>query len=113
MRRLTARVRTQFGAFAEGFHEVCGGPALRMFIPEELELLICGNPSLDFLALEEVTSTEDGYTRDHPVILNFWTVVHSMSLEEKKKLLFFCTGSDRSPIRGLGRCVCVCVCENV
>ena len=47
----------QFGAFAEGFHEVCGGPALRMFIPEELELLICGNPSLDFLALEEVTST--------------------------------------------------------
>ena len=46
-----------FGAFAEGFHEVCGGPALRMFIPEELELLICGNPSLDFLALEEVTST--------------------------------------------------------
>eukprot|EP00961_Rhodomonas_salina_P109677 1476149-Rhodomonas_salina.10 len=25
-----------------------------------------------------------------------------MSLEEKKKLLFFCTGSDRSPIKGLG-----------
>jgi ubiquitin-protein ligase E3 A len=74
-----------------------------MFIPEELELLICGNPSLDFHALEEVTSTEDGYTRDHPVIVNFWSVVHSMSLEDKKKLLFFCTGSDRSPIRGLGR----------
>mmetsp|Transcript_50050 Transcript_50050/g.73512 ORF Transcript_50050/g.73512 Transcript_50050/m.73512 type:complete len:293 (-) Transcript_50050:52-930(-) len=95
-------IAQQFGAFAEGFHEVCGGPALRMFIPEELELLICGNPSLDFHALEEVTSTEDGYSRDHPVIVNFWTVVHSMTLEEKKKLLFFCTGSDRSPIRGLG-----------
>ena len=46
---------------------------------------------------------EDGYTRDHPVIVNFWKVVHSMSMEEKKKLLSFCTGSDRSPIRGLGR----------
>ena len=95
-------ISLQFSAFAEGFHEVCGGPALRMFIPEELELLICGNPSLDFLALEEVASTEDGYTRDHPVIVNFWKVVHSMTLEEKKRLLFFCTGSDRSPIRGLG-----------
>jgi ubiquitin-protein ligase E3 A len=25
-----------------------------------------------------------------------------MSVEDKKKLLFFCTGSDRSPIKGLG-----------
>eukprot|EP00286_Rhodomonas_abbreviata_P003077 CAMPEP_0181344412 /NCGR_PEP_ID=MMETSP1101-20121128/32159_1 /TAXON_ID=46948 /ORGANISM="Rhodomonas abbreviata, Strain Caron Lab Isolate" /LENGTH=631 /DNA_ID=CAMNT_0023456213 /DNA_START=77 /DNA_END=1970 /DNA_ORIENTATION=+ len=95
-------IQQQFAAFAEGFHQVCGGPALRMFIPEELELLICGSPSLDFHALQEITSTEDGYTRDHPVISNFWSVVHAMSLQEKKKLLFFCTGSDRSPIKGLG-----------
>lgn len=78
-----------------GFHEVCGGAALRMFIPEELELLICGSPSLDFAALEAVTSTEDGYTRDHPVIQAFWEIVHDMCLEDKKRLLFFCTGSDR------------------
>uniref|UniRef100_A0A7S0W7Q4 HECT-type E3 ubiquitin transferase n=2 Tax=Hemiselmis tepida TaxID=464990 RepID=A0A7S0W7Q4_9CRYP len=95
-------IQAQFSAFSEGFHEVCGGAALRMFIPEELELLICGSPSLDFLALEEVTSTEDGFTRDHPLIRAFWEIVHEMSLEDKKKLLFFCTGSDRSPIKGLG-----------
>jgi len=81
---------------------VCGGAALRMFIAEELELLICGSPALDFRALEDNTSTEDGYTRDSPVITAFWEIVHGMTLEEKKKLLFFCTGSDRSPIRGLG-----------
>jgi len=95
-------IQAQFSAFSEGFHEVCGGAALRMFIPEELELLICGSPSLDFLALEEVTSTEDGFTREHPLIKAFWEIVHEMSLEDKKKLLFFCTGSDRSPIKGLG-----------
>jgi len=32
----------------------------------------------------------------------FWEIVHGMSVEDKKKLLFFCTGSDRSPIKGLG-----------
>jgi len=99
---LQGSVEQQFSAFAEGFHEVCGGPALRMFVPEELELLICGSPSLDFHALEEVTCTEDGYTRDHPTIRAFWEVVHAMSTEDKKRLLFFCTGSDRSPIKGLG-----------
>jgi ubiquitin-protein ligase E3 A len=29
-------------------------------------------------------------------------VVHSLSEEHKKKLLFFATGSDRVPIKGLG-----------
>jgi ubiquitin-protein ligase E3 A len=66
-----------------------------MFIPEELELLICGSPSLDFAALEAVTSTEDGYTKDHPLIKAFWEIVHEMPLHDKKRLLFFCTGSDR------------------
>ena len=66
-----------------------------MFIPEELELLICGSPSLDFAALEAVTSTEDGYTKEHPLIKAFWEIVHEMSLHDKKRLLFFCTGSDR------------------
>ncbi len=34
--------------------QVCGGDALRLFQPEELELLLCGNPQLDFEALERV-----------------------------------------------------------
>jgi ubiquitin-protein ligase E3 A len=34
---------------------------------------------------------------------DFWSIVHSMTLEEKKRLLFFSTGSDRSPIGGLGK----------
>lgn len=38
---------------------------------------------------------------------NFWSVVHEFSLEEKKKLLMFSTGSDRVPIRGLSNMVFV------
>ena len=31
----------------------------------------------------------------------FWEVVHGFSEEQKKRLLFFVTGSDRVPIKGL------------
>ena len=35
-----------------------GGDALNLFHPQELELLLCGAPDLDFHALEEVTHYE-------------------------------------------------------
>jgi hypothetical protein len=34
------------------------------------------------------------------VIRWFWEVVHSMSDEDKKRLLFFCTGCDRVAVGG-------------
>lgn len=47
---------------------------MSLFRPEELELLICGNPQLDFDALEENSKYEDGYERDDAVVKNFWEV---------------------------------------
>jgi ubiquitin-protein ligase E3 A len=32
----------------------------------------------------------------------FWRVVHAMTETQKRRLLFFATGSDRAPIDGLG-----------
>ena len=57
---LVDSIAKQFNAFAKGFFSVCGGPALEMFKPQELELLICGSPTLDFHALEDVAILEDG-----------------------------------------------------
>lgn len=51
-----------------------GGKALRLFRAEELELLICGNPQLDFDALEENSKYEYGYSVDHTVVRNSWEV---------------------------------------
>eukprot|EP00743_Colponemidia_sp_Colp-15_P004177 GILK01004507.1.p1 GENE.GILK01004507.1~~GILK01004507.1.p1 ORF type:complete len:764 (-),score=138.27 GILK01004507.1:85-2061(-) len=98
---LTDSVESQFRAFYRGFHNVCGGDALKLFRHEELELLICGSPELDFVALEKHTLYDDGYTAESTVIKNFWSVVHEMTQEQKKRLLFFATGSDRAPIKGL------------
>lgn len=99
---LEQSITRQFGAFMRGFHSVCGGDCLQLFRWEELELLICGSPVLDFEALERVTQYDDGYARDHPTIVNMWAVIHELPLDQKKRFLFFSTGSDRVPIKGLG-----------
>lgn len=99
---LNKSIQRQFQAFAKGFRKVCSSELFRSFHAEELELLICGSRELDFEALEATCRYEDGYRRDDPTIRNFWAVVHTMNAEDKRKLLQFCTGSDRVPIKGLG-----------
>ena len=94
-------VAKQYEAFRKGFMRVCGGAAIELFSAEELELLVCGNPTLDFEALEKVTHYDDGFEENSAVVRNFWEVVHSFSDREKRLLLKFATGSDRAPINGL------------
>lgn len=101
--KLEKSIERQFRAFIEGFKMVCSDQTiLDLFRAEEIELLICGSPVLDFEALERTTKYADGYDRDDPLIRDFWDIVHHFSEEEKKKFLMFCTGSDRVPIKGLG-----------
>ena len=94
-------VGAQYEAFKKGFLRVCGGVALEMFRPKELELLVCGNPVLDFEALERVTQYDDGFSEASPCIRLFWRAVHGFDEDEKRLLLKFSTGSDRAPIEGL------------
>ncbi|GAX80909.1 hypothetical protein CEUSTIGMA_g8344.t1 [Chlamydomonas eustigma] len=100
--QLTSSIEKQFNAFAHGFHLVCGGLALSLFRYDELELLVCGLPHLDFHELEKNAKYE-GYTRDSPTVNFFWQAVHSMTMEQKRKLLAFTTGCDRAPVGGLGQ----------
>ncbi|KAI8881103.1 HECT-domain-containing protein [Backusella circina FSU 941] len=96
-------VKKQFEGFREGFQLVCQDSAIKIFRPEEVEQLICGSSDLDFEALEAATVYDGGWTKDSEIIKFFWEIVHSFSYEEKKKLLFFATGSDRAPIGGLSK----------
>eukprot|EP00842_Homolaphlyctis_polyrhiza_P006083 jgi/Hompol1/6476/HPOL_002667-RA len=99
---LVKSVAAQYEAFSDGFSMVTEGSAMPLFRGEELRELICGSPTLDFEALEE-GAQYDGYTKDSPTIRHFWEVVHAMTEEQKKLLLFFTTGSDRVPIGGLSK----------
>ncbi|KAG0205057.1 hypothetical protein BGX28_003221 [Mortierella sp. GBA30] len=94
-------IMQEFEAFQRGFDKICGGRALELLRPEELELLLCGNSDLDMHDLEANCLYDDGYTPNHTLIKEFWQIVHEMTAEQHKQLLVFVTGSDRVPIRGL------------
>jgi ubiquitin-protein ligase E3 A len=72
-----------------------------LFSPEELERVICGSENLDFKDLEKVVKYEGGFSERTPIIRAFWDILHNFDLQTKKAFLFFVTGSDRAPIRGL------------
>lgn len=52
--------------------QVCGGLALRLFRYDELELLVCGLPHLDFSGLKSAAQYEGGFSASHPTIVDFW-----------------------------------------
>ena len=94
-------IEAQYNAFEEGFFLVCKSPIFKMFHPNELRLVVCGNPEYDFTELDHETSYGNGYHREHPTILIFWETLHSFSHELKRKFLSFLSGSDRVPVSGL------------
>ena len=46
---------------------LCGGPAIHLFSATELERLVCGNPILDFAALQANARYEGGFSAEHRV----------------------------------------------
>ena len=66
-----------------------------------MQTLICGNLVFDFYELEKSVIYKNGYSKESLTIKAFWEIVHDFSEEDKKSLLFFITGSDRAPVRGL------------
>ncbi|GMH43518.1 hypothetical protein BSKO_11440 [Bryopsis sp. KO-2023] len=98
---LEGSVSAQMTPFIKGFSQMCDGPALKLFRYEELELLVCGLPHLDFSKLKSGAKYEGGYHADHKVIQWFWDVLAQMPLEKKKRFLAFTTGCDRAPVGGL------------
>jgi len=101
---LNKSVESQFLALQRGFLLVTSeSPVHMMFSPAELEMLICGEKECDFKELESSTEYDGGFSRETPCVRWFWEAVHSMSLEDKRKLLQFTTGSDRIPVGGLAK----------
>ena len=82
---------------------MCQGSAISLFRPEEVQLLICGSSELDFEALKAVTTYDGGFSLETPVIQYFWEIVLEFTEDQKKRLLFFATGTDRAPIGGLSK----------
>ncbi|RUS25861.1 hypothetical protein BC938DRAFT_471542 [Jimgerdemannia flammicorona] len=97
---LNDSIAKQFEPFMRGFYNVCGGNALSLFRPEEIELLVRGSDEpLEVEQLRAVTEYY-GFNPDDETIRSFWAIFGAMAPKMQRKLLTFVTGSDRIPATG-------------
>ncbi|XP_019320182.2 probable E3 ubiquitin-protein ligase HERC6 isoform X1 [Panthera pardus] len=93
-------VKAVYEEFQRGFYKVCDKEMLTIFQPEELMTAVVGNTDYDWKQFEKNSQYGQGYHKSHPTILMFWKAFHKLTLEEKRKFLFFLKGNDRLHARG-------------
>lgn len=94
-------IRPQYEAFARGFYVCLDRKATTILSPELLKRMVEGTQEIDVDALQEGARYEGGYSSEHPVIKDFWHVVHELPEESVRRLLEFVTASDRIPVNGI------------
>jgi len=102
--RLIGRVKPQLTELLLGFFDVVPEPLLTVFDFQELELLMCGLPSIDMEDWRANTEYTGEFTQSkdsHDVVGWFWDVVEfEYDQEVKARLLQFVTGTSGVPSRG-------------
>lgn len=102
--RMLDRTKPQITELLLGFFDVIPEPTLTVFDPNELELILCGLPTIDMDDWEQNTIYsglfESKAYRDH-VVQWFWEVVRDdFDQEMKARLLQFVTGTSGVPSKG-------------
>jgi E3 ubiquitin-protein ligase HECTD2 len=119
---LETSVARQYEPFKRGFFTICGGNALSLFRPEEIELLVRGSDEpLDVASLQAVATYENWGPAHGPAtgggsggggggggsgggdggtVAWFWDSFAAADWRAQRKLLGFITGSDRIPAMG-------------
>ena len=102
---LDVAVTRQYEPFKRGFYSVCGGNAITLFRPEEIDLLVRGSAEgLDVSTLRAVAVYEGwgegAPSTSIPAIRWFWSVFENADPEDQRRLLSFITSSDRIPAVG-------------
>lgn len=64
---LNKGIEEQFTAFKCGFVKITfNSPLSKWYLPEELEILLCGSKVMDWKSLENSTIYDSGFESDHP-----------------------------------------------
>jgi len=91
--------KAQADAMRRGLEAVIPAGVLSLLTWQELEVLVCGRPSIDVDLWEKNTVYEGCYKDDAHVKL-FWTMVRTrLNPVEQSLLLKFCWGRSRLPLR--------------
>jgi len=104
MYRTLNRCKPQITELMLGFFDIVPEPALAVFDPNELELILCGLPSIDVKDWMDNTRYTGLYETTHArkrVVGWFWDVVENdFDSELKARLLQFATGTSGVPPGG-------------
>jgi hypothetical protein len=95
-------IESRFAAFRRGFELVTKASKYTLLEPAEVDALVSGEEVMDWSALKRSVSYRGGYSRNSIPVKWFWEVFNGFSNEMKRKFLKFATGTDRSPLGGLG-----------
>ncbi|KAJ2515057.1 putative E3 ubiquitin-protein ligase [Coemansia sp. RSA 1939] len=112
---LNDSVSRQFEPFRRGFYYVCGGNALSLFKPEEIELMVHGsgddwNPEdlraiteyVNFAAPHNPTAPDASQSLRDRLVCWFWEILTDFTAEDRRMFLSFVTGADRMPTIAAG-----------
>lgn len=98
------RCKLQLTELLLGFFDVVPEPVLTVFDSNELELILCGLPTIDMDDWEEHTKYAGAFkdkAGEHKVVTWFWEIVRDdFDQEMKARLLQFVTGTSGVPSRG-------------
>ena len=97
--RLCREIEVQTKEFKKGLFEIIPDSLINIFLPYELETLICGQSQVDLEDLVQNIQYRD-CSRSDRFIQWFWEVVEEFDQEERMSLLFFITGSSSIPYGG-------------
>lgn len=102
--RMLNRCKPQITELMLGFFDIIPEPALTVFDPNELELILCGLPTIDMNDWMDNTKYSGYYEhkgKNDKIVKWFWEVVqHDFDQEMKARLLQFVTGTSGVPPRG-------------
>ncbi|CAB9507232.1 Probable E3 ubiquitin-protein ligase hulA [Seminavis robusta] len=102
--RMMDRIQPQLTELLLGFFDVVPEPALTIFDCNELELVLCGLPTIDMADWQKFTAYEGVFRNEgpsHPVVKWFWEVVtQDFDAELQARLLQFVTGTSGVPAAG-------------
>jgi len=102
--RMLTRTKSQITELLLGFFDVVPEASLTVFDPHELELMLCGLPTIDmedWMANTIYSGLFEAKAQTHSVVHWFWDVVRDdFNQEMKARLLQFVTGTSGVPSRG-------------
>lgn len=99
--RTLDRTKPQITELLLGFYDVIPEPALTVFDPNELELILCGLPTIDIDDWEANTIYSGNCSVDNDVVRWLWEIVRNdFDQEMRARLLQFVTGTSGVPSHG-------------